>query len=189
MATQQASPKLTVEEYLTIERNAEHRSEYQNGEIFAMVGASQAHNLIVTNLVVELGGQLKKRSCKLFSNDMRIKVSPTGLYTYPDVVVVCGKDHYDDQQRDTLLNPTLIIEVLSESTKDYDRGEKFQHYRQLESLQEYVLIAQKLSHVEHFQRQSDNQWLLSETNNQADTILLTSIKCKLELVDIYHKVN
>ena len=189
MATQQATPKLTPEDYLAMERSAEYRSEYLNGEIFAMVGASQAHNLIVTNLVAELRQKLKKRPCKVFSNDMRVKVSLTGLYTYPDVVVVCGEDRYDDQQHDTLLNPTLIVEVLSDSTKDYDRGEKFQHYRQLESLQEYILIAQQPCHVEHFRRQADNQWLLSETNDQTDTIKLAAIKCELELVEVYHKVG
>ena len=181
--------RLTPEEYLTVEREAEYKSEYYDGEVFAMAGASARHVLIVTNVVRELGTQLKRRPCTVYSSDLRVRVSETGLYTYPDVAVVCGVPQWADDQRDTLLNPTLIVEVLSDSTKDYDRGGKFEHYRTLESLSEYVLIAQDKIHVEHFARQPDNRWILSETNRVEDTIHLSSIGCNLELAEIYDKVE
>ncbi len=185
----QPKTHLTPEEYLAIERKAECKSEYFNGEMFAMAGASERHVLIVTNVVAELRGQLRRRPCTVYSTDLRVRVSPTGLYTYPDVVVVCGQAQFADDQKDTLLNPTLIVEVLSESTKDYDRGGKFEHYRSLASLNEYVLIAQDKHHVEHFVRQSDNRWLLSETNRLEDTIHLSSIDCNLALAEVYDKVE
>jgi Uma2 family endonuclease len=179
---------ITPEEYLAIERKAEYKSEYFNGEMFAMAGASEQHATIVANVMYLLVGQLKGRPCKAYASDLRVRISPTGLYTYPDVVVVCGEPQFADDQKDTLLNPTLIVEVLSESTKDYDRGEKFEHYRTLTSLSEYVLIAQDKYHVEHFVRQPDNRWLLSETNRLEDTIHLSSIACDLALAEVYDKV-
>lgn len=185
----QPKTHLTPEEYLAIERKAEYKSEYFNGEMFAMAGASERHISIVANLMYILVGQLRGRPCKAYSNDMRVRVSPTGLYTYPDVVVVCGPAQFADDQKDTLLNPTLIVEVLSESTKDYDRGGKFEHYRTLTSLSEYVLIDQDKYHVEHFVRQPENRWLLSETNLLADTVHLSSIDCDLALTEIYDKVE
>lgn len=185
----QTQPKLTVEDYLAIERSTEQKSEYLNGEMFAMGGASRQHNLIVTNTVRELSVQLKKRPCKVYANDMRVKVSSTGLYTYPDLVVVCGEERFDDHQKDTLLNPTVIVEVLSDSTEGYDRGEKFEHYRKLESLSDYLLIAQKKYHVECYQRRPDNRWLLTETNDLRDSVRLTSIDCELALAEIYDKVE
>jgi Uma2 family endonuclease len=180
---------ITPEEYLTIERKAEYKSEYVNGEMFAMAGVSERHVLIVTNIVVELGGQLRRRPCTVYSTDLRLRVSPTGLYTYPDVVVVCGQARFADDQKDTLLNPTLIIEVLSDSTKDYDRGGKFQHYRTLASLTEYVLVSQETCHVERYVRQPENRWLLSETNEVKDTIHLSAIECDLVLAEVYDKVD
>src|SRR5262245_7965092 len=185
----QLKARLTPEEYLAIERKATYKSEYVNGEMFAMSGASPRHVLIVTNVVAELRQQLKQRPCTVYSTDLRVKVRPTGLYTYPDVIVVCGQPQFDDEQQDTMLNPTVIVEVLSESTKDYDRGGKFEHYRSLMSLAEYILIAQDKSHVEHFVRQPDNRWLLAETNRLDDTIHLPSIECHLELAEVYDKVD
>lgn len=185
----QPKTHLTPEEYLAIERKAEYKSEYFNGEMFVMAGASERHALIVTNVVAELRGQLRHRPCTVYSTDLRVRVSPTGLYTYPDVIVVCGQAQFADDQKDTLLNPTLIVEVLSESTKDYDRGGKFEHYRSLASLSEYVLIAQDKYHVEHFVRQPDNRWLLWETNRLEDTIHLPSIECALALIEVYDKVE
>lgn len=179
----------TPQEYLAIERKAQQKSEYLNGEIFAMGGASPAHNLIVTNTVRELSAQLKKHPCKVYANAMRVKVSRTGLYTYPDVVVVCGEERFDDVQKDTLLNPTIIVEVLSDSTEGYDRCKKFEHYRKLESLQHYVLIAQKNAYVECYQRQQNNRWLLTEANDLSDTLQLTAIECTLALTDVYDKVS
>lgn len=179
----------TPDEYLALERQAEYKSEYFNGEIFAMTGASRRHNLVAGNVFAALHLQLRKRPCEIYPSDMRVKVSPTGLYTYPDVVVVCGEPLFDDEQRDTLLNPTVLVEVLSKSTASYDRGEKFEHYRKLKSLAEYLVIAQNKHHVEHYVRQPDNQWLLSETDDIQKTAHLSSIGCDLVLADIYDKVE
>ncbi|HEX8476646.1 MAG TPA: Uma2 family endonuclease [Pyrinomonadaceae bacterium] len=185
----QTKTYFTAEEYLALEREAEYKSEYFNGEIFAMTGASRRHNLIAANVLVALHPQLKGRPCEVYTSDMRVKVSPTGLYTYPDVVVACEKPMFDDEYTDTLLNPTVIVEVLSKSTEGYDRGRKFEQYRKLVSLSEYLLIAQDKYHVEHYVRQPDNQWLLSETDNPQDIVNLPSIDCRLALSDIYDKAG
>lgn len=177
------------QEYLATERQAEYKSEYFKGETFAMSGASKRHNLIAGNVLAELHAQLKKRPCTICPSDMRIKVGATGLYTYPDVTVVCDEAQFDDDQQDTLLNPTVIVEVLSKSTEAYDRGEKFGHYRKLSSLAEYILIAQDKYHIEHYVRQPDNQWLLAETDNWQDTLQLPAINCHLAMADIYDKVK
>jgi len=180
---------VSPQEYLASERQADYKSEYFNGEIFAMSGAGRRHNLIAGNVLAELHTQLKKRLCTIYPSDMRLKVSATGLYTYPDVTIVCAEAQFDDSQQDTLLNPTVIVEVLSKSTEAYDRGEKFAHYRKLSSLAEYILIAQDKYHVEHYIRQPDNQWLLSEIDSLDDTLQLPSISCHLALTDIYDKVK
>lgn len=186
-----SQPKLrcTPEEYLALERKADYKSEYVNGEIFAMSGASEQHNLIVLNVAVALHTQFRNRPCKVYANDMRVKVSPTGLYTYPDVVALCGEPQFDDDQKDTLLNPVVIIEVLSPSTEAYDRGGKFGHYRKLAALQEYVLLSQDKPHIEHYMRQPDNHWLLSEASTLQDTMRLPSIHCTLALAEVYDKVE
>ena len=185
----QLKSRLTPEDYLAIERGAEFKSEYFNGEIFAMAGASRAHNTIVLNTGSEIRRHLKNRPCKAYVNDMRVKVSPTGLYTYPDLVVVCGKEQFEDTHLDTLLNPTLIIEVLSDSTEAYDRGRKFEHYRHLDSLIEYVLIAQHRPHAESYRRQPDHQWLLTECHGLEGTLRLQTIDCDLALAEVYDKVE
>jgi Uma2 family endonuclease len=185
----QTKPHYTPEEYLAIERNCEGKSEYYGGEIFAMSGASERHNLIAGNILAGLHAQFRGRPCKVYMSDMRVKVSPTGLYTYPDVVALCGEARFDDEQKDTLLNPTLIIEVLSKSTEAYDRGEKFKHYRKVDSLSEYLLISQERHQVDHYVRQPDNHWLLSEASNLDDTVNLPSINCVLALNEIYDKVE
>jgi len=179
----------TPDEYLALERKAEYKSEYFNGEIFAMTGASRRHNLVAANVLAALHLQLRKRPCEIYSSDMRVKVSPTGLYTYPDVVIVCGEPMFDDEQKDTLLNPTVLVEVLSKSTASYDRGEKFEHYRKVKSLAEYLVIAQDKYHVEQYTKQSDDRWLLWETDDPQKTIRLSSIECDLALADIYDKVE
>ncbi len=177
------------EEYLALERKAEYKSEYLAGEIFAMSGASERHNLIALNVAAALHAQFRGRPCKAYMSDMRVKVSPTGLYTYPDVVALCGDPQFDDEQKDTLLNPTVIIEVLSSSTEAYDRGGKFGHYRKLASLAEYVLISQEEPHIEHYVRRPDNQWLLSEVSDLQGSIQLPSINCTLTLAEVYEKVE
>jgi len=185
----QPKTRYTPEEYLALERSCEAKHEYYNGEIFVMGGATKQHVSIVTNLVGELHSQLKESPCTVYSTDLRVQVSPTGLYTYPDVIVLCDQPQFSDEQQDTLVNPALIIEVLSESTKDYDRGGKFELYRTIDSFVEYLLIAQDRPHVEHYTRQSDGRWLLYETNNLEDTIQLKSVPCSLSLFEIYDKVG
>jgi Uma2 family endonuclease len=185
----QPKRRFTPEEYLVLERKAEYKSEYLDGEILAMTGASRKHNLISTNAITALNKQLENRPCELYGSDMRVKVSQTGLYTYPDLVVVCDEPQFEDMELDTLLNPTLIIEILSKSTENYDRGEKFEHYRSIETLKEYLLIAQKKHHVMLYTRQADNNWLLSEKKSINDTISLSSINCDLLLTDVYRKVK
>jgi Uma2 family endonuclease len=176
---------LTEEQYLEIERAAEFRHEYVDGQMFAMSGAREGHNLIVVNLI----RQLRPKSCRVYSNDMRIRVSATGMYTYPDVVAVCGERQFLDGRRDTLLNPTLICEVLSASTERYDRGRKFRHYQTIQSLRQYVLVSTDQMSVEVFTRQSDDSWVLRSTENPADTVELASIGCKLTVREIYDDVE
>lgn len=179
---------LTVTEYLTLERAADYKSEYSRGEMRPMTGASRKHNLIATNIVASLHFQLRKQPCEVYPSDMRIKVEATELITYPDISVVCGEPHFDDSHKDTLLNPTVLIEVLSPSTAAYDRGDKFENYRQLPSLQEYLLVAQEKLHVEQYSRQPDHTWRFSEYKRVGDRLYLTSIQCELTLEDIYEKV-
>jgi len=185
----QPKARVTVEEYLALERQAPSKSEYFDGEIFAMSGASRRHNLIALNIGAELRDQLKQRPCEVYTSDMRVKISRTGLYTYPDVVVVCEDPVFEDADVDTLLNPTVLVEVLSKSTEDYDRGGKFEHYRTLTSLQEYLLVAQERCHVVHYIRQQDNTWLLAETSDRHDRLHLPSILCALLLSEVYAKVR
>ncbi len=142
----------TPEQYLGMERNADNKAEYANGRIIAMTGASLEHNTITANLVRVVGNQFVERPCRVFSSGMRVKVAATGLYTYPDVVAVCGEIYFDDAQRDTIVNPTAIIEVLSPSTEAYDRGEKFAHYRRSVTLAEYVLVARDKVRIERYVR-------------------------------------
>jgi Uma2 family endonuclease len=181
----------TAEQYLTLERKAEYKSEYINGQIFAMAGASKEHIAIATNLIGELHAQLKGRPCQVYNSDMRVRVKPTGMHTYPDVTAICGEPHFDDRQLDTLTNPTVIIEVLSPSTEAYDRGVKFAHYRKLDSLTDYVLISQDRMLVEHFVRAGDkgDQWLLTEFSDPDSALRLISIDCTVALLDIYDKVE
>jgi Uma2 family endonuclease len=180
---------LTPEQYLEIERQAEYKSEYFNGEMFAFAGASREHNTIVINLILKLAPQLRKRNCEIYSNDMRVKVDATGLYTYPDVVIVCGKPQFEDDEQDILLNPIVIIEVLSPSTESYDRGTKFEHYRTIDTLSDYLLVAQDKIHVENYVRQSDRSWLFSEYKSAEDKFQIESVGCELAVEEIYEKVE
>jgi Uma2 family endonuclease len=188
MSTQSKS-FLTPEEYLEIERKAEFKSEYYQGEMFAMSGALEAHILITDSVCGELRQQLRRRPCKVYSSNMRVLVTPVGLYTYPDVTAVCGEPKFLDDQPDTLTNPNVIVEVLSKSTEAYDRGQKFKLYRSLESLQEYVLISSREVSVELLTRQPDGQWLLKLMDKLEDSFELKSIGCRLTLADLYEKVD
>lgn len=184
-----ALPKLiTPEEYLRMERASQEKHEYYRGEVFAMTGASENHNIVVSSTLATLYNQLRKKPCQIYPSDMRVRIPATGLYTYPDISIVCGTPEFEDDGLDTLLNPTVIIEVLSSSTEQYDRGKKFQHYRTVASLQEYILIAQDTNRIEHFGRQG-NQWILTDAKTDDAVLTLPSIDCTLALVDVYEKVN
>ncbi len=183
------SPNLiTPDEYLELERKSEIRSEYIGGRIFAMSGASRRHNLIAGNLFRELSSQMRGRECEVYVSDMRVKIGPTGMYTYPDIAAVCGQPRFEGAHVDTLLNPMVIVEVLSESTEAYDRGEKFANYRRLDTLQEYVLVAQDKIRVEHYRREGE-QWILSEISDPDSALDLPSIGCHVGLGAIYEKVD
>jgi Uma2 family endonuclease len=188
MASAALKIRYTAEQYLAMERKSEFKSEYLDGLITAMSGVSRAHNRIAGNMYRKISDQLENRPCEAFISDLRLRVSPTGLYTYPDVMVVCGEAEYLDDEVDTLLNPTLVVEVLSPSTESYDRGAKFGHYRQLASLKEYVLVAQDRILVERFTRQGDD-WLLSAQNDPDDALRLVSIGCSVPLREIYARVS
>jgi Uma2 family endonuclease len=185
----QPIPYLTPEEYLALERKSEFKSEYINGQMVAMTGASRRHNLIAINISGVLWQQLKKKPCEVYAGDMRVRVPATGLYTYPDVVVVCGEPQLEDNFFDTLLNPTLIVGVLSDSTESYDRGKKFSDYRTVESLAEYLLVAQNEHKVEQYVKQEDGRWLLSDISSLEGKVELASIPCVLALSEVYDKVS
>ena len=188
METAGAQALFTPEEYLSRERKALTKSEYRDGRIYAMPGASREHNLITANTLVEIHLQLRNRTCEVYPSDMRVKVSAAGLYTYPDVIVVCDEPRFEDSHFDTLLNPTVLIEVLSSSTAAYDRGEKFRRYQYLDSLCEYILISQDRIRVEHYLREEQG-WDLTEFHSLSDVFQLVSIGCKLSLQAIYAKVQ
>ncbi len=178
----------TPEEYLALERAAEYKSEYLDGEIFAMSGASARHNVITLNIARRLGNELEERPCEIYVNDMRVRVATSGLYTYPDVAAVCGPREFADDQQDTLLNPTVIFEVLSPSTERYDRGQKFAHYWRLQALTDYVLVAQDQIRVEHFQRQGDG-WFVTAFTALNATLQLPSLGTDLPMTAIYKNVE
>jgi Uma2 family endonuclease len=177
----------TVKEYLAFEMSSEIKHEYFDGEIYAMTGASRKHNLISMNTASALHVQLAETPCETYQGDMRVQVSAV-QYVYPDVTVVCDEPQFSDEKPDTLLNPTVLIEVLSPSTEGYDRNIKSEYYRTLESLQEYLLISQEKCHIEHYVRHND-KWLIADVNNLDEIVELTSIKCTLSAVDVYKKVQ
>jgi Uma2 family endonuclease len=186
--SQLAERVYTATEYLALERAAEHKSELVNGRIYAMAGASLEHIQIVGNLFAEIRARLRGRPCRVFSNELRVKVSQTGMYTYPDVVALCETPRLEDAHGDTLLNPAVIIEVLSESTERYDRGEKFAHYRKLESLREYILVAQDAVLVERYVRHGEH-WTLSEMSDPEGALHIQALGCEVPLRDIYDDVE
>lgn len=179
---------LSAEEYLEIERKAEFKSEYSDGVMYAMAGSSEAHNLIVGNLVTALNIKLRDKPCKVYPSDMKVRVPSSRKFYYPDVSVVCGEALFVDEKRDVILNPVLIVEVLSDSTAAYDRGKKFQSYQQIESLRQYILIAQDEQVVESFLRQSDGNWLYAKVEGRDGAFDLSSIDCRIELKEIYAKI-
>lgn len=181
-------PWISPEAYLEAERRAESRSEYLDGRVFSMAGASWEHNVIVANLIATLHAQLEGSPCQVCPSDLRIKVHETGLYTYADVSVVCGEPDLEDEHFDTLLNPTVLIEVLSDSTERYDRGRKAEHYRRIESLREYLLVGREQPRIERYRRQGEREWVLTEAGGLDEGVELTSIPCVLVLGDVYDRV-
>ncbi len=186
-----AQPKnlYTPEKYLELERKSEIRHEYIDGEIFEMAGAGKRHNQISANIMRLLGNQILERDCNVYASDMRINITSTGKYTYPDIVGICGEEQFEDEKDDILLNPMLLIEILSKSTEAYDRGTKFEFYQTIESFSEYILITQEPFRIEQFVRQDKNTWTYLEFRKPEDKIKLNSIECEISLQDIYHKVE
>lgn len=180
---------LSPEEYLTIERQAEYKSEYVDGVMYAMAGASERHNLIAGNLVTELNNQLRNAPCRVYPSDLKVRVPNSTRFFYPDVSVICGKTRFADEQTDVVLNPILIVEVLSESTAAFDRGKKFQSYQQIESLQEYLLVSQDEFTVEHYLRQENGHWLYTKVSGLEGIIALPTLNSQLALSDIYSKAT
>lgn len=183
-----ALPKtqLTAEDYLIQERLAEYKSEFFRGEIFAMAGASRAHNVLVSSLLGEIYSHLKRKSCTVYPSDMRLHIPENSLYTYPDLMVVCGREYFLDDESDTLLNPLLIVEVLSKSTEAYDRGDKFRLYRGIGSLQEYLLVDTKKVSAEVHRKNADGFWLLaSESQSLAQPVHLETVGMELNMSDLY----
>ena len=181
--------KLTVAEYLAIERRAEFKSEYYDGEMFAMAGASREHNVVARNLAGELYGRLKGGPCQTLTGDQRVRINRTGLYCYPDLLIVCGEPEYADEDRDTLINPRVVFEVLSPSTERYDRTTKFQHYKQLPSVQEYILVAQDRAWCERFVRQPDGAWAQVAFTGLDATLELKTVPVAVPLADVYAGVT
>lgn len=178
----------TDAEYLDAEREAFEKSEFINSRIVAMAGASEKHNVISTNLLVEIGVQTKNSKCFPFSSDMRVKAK-RGNYYYPDIVVVCGERKFEDNKKDVLLNPTVVIEILSKSTRLKDRNEKLDSYMSLESLTDYVLVEQDEMRVEHFIKKSEKESTARLLNENADRLVLESIKTQITLAEIYREVE
>jgi Uma2 family endonuclease len=177
------------EEYLAFERGTDARHEYLDGHVYAMAGESIEHSRICVNVSGELRARLKGHPCEVLSPNMKVVTSPSGLFSYPDVVVVCGEPQFYDERRDILTNPAVVFEVLSPSTEAYDRGEKFLRYRtQIETLREYVLVSQHRPLVEHYVRQPDGSWSYSSAGGLDAAVNLSSIDCRLPLSEIYDRI-
>lgn len=183
------NPRMTEAEYLRFEESSDLRHEYIQGDVVAMAGASRKHNQITMALSFLLYGYLRGKDCEVNGGEMLVKIEAVDVLTYPDFSVFCGDPDFADNSIATLLNPILIIEVLSPSTESYDRGKKFQYYRELPSLQEYVLVSQESARIERFVRKSDNVWELTDASGLHDDITLTTIDYKLSLADVYENVN
>ncbi|MCX7112564.1 MAG: Uma2 family endonuclease [Proteobacteria bacterium] len=188
MSALPAPKTYTVEQYLDLERNSmEGKCEFVDGQIFAMASASREHNLIGVNISGELRNQLKGRPCEAYANDMRVKAAEAKGYHYPDISVVCGKPEFEDGQMDTLLNPAVLVEILSSSTEAYDRGDKFSGYRKIHSLREYILVSQDKPLIERYIRQGD-AWVLTETEGLDGVVNVETIGCVLAMIEVYDRV-
>lgn len=180
--------QLTSAEYLALERKAAFKSEFFQGEMYAMAGGSPEHSLIAANFIREAGNELKRSDCLVFTSDLRVKIAATGLYTYPDATILCGERQFDDEQKDTVLNPTVLVEVLTESTERYDRGTKSRHYRKIDSLRELLLISQDSPSIEHYVRNPAGDWGFRETDSLEQSIRLDSIGVTIPVAEIYRGV-
>ena len=185
----QPHSRISEEEYLRIERAAEFKSEYIDGQMYAMSGASWAHGLITLNFGSELRTGLRDKACAVVANDIRVRITPRRFYTYPDLVVVCGLPAFADNEHDTLLNPTLLVEVLSPSTEKRDRDFKLRHYREIESLKEYVLVSQSEPYVMSYRRSASGEWVLSAWEGVGALCRLESLEIDVRLADIYRQVT
>jgi Uma2 family endonuclease len=191
-------PCFTVDQYLAFERSSEERHVYLDGEVYAMAGESDEHGDVSANLVIALGSQLKGKPCRARTKDTKVRSGPMlvsgqgtrGLFSYPDIVVICGEPEYPDAHRDVVLNPAVIVEVLSPSTEVFDRGEKFIRYQTYNpTLTDYLLVAQDQPRVEHFTRQADGQWSYRMTTGLGASVGIASIGCTLRLADVYDRVT
>ena len=189
IGTSVAEDFMTLDEYIEFEKKSESKHEYYDGDVFAMTGGTPAHSLIASNFIREAGNALKGRPCVVYTSDLRVKVNPSGLYTYPDVTIVCGEQLFDDELRDTLINPTVIVEVLSKSTASYDRGPKSKHFRKVESLQALIFIEQESPAVEVYRRQPDGNWILSDATELTESIAIEPIGISIPLAEFYRIVS
>jgi len=180
---------VTPEEYLTLERKAEFKSEYMDGAVYAFAGGSPRHNLIVANIIITLGGQLKGRPCRVYPSDLKVRTPNSKSFFYPDVSVVCGDDEVAVNEQDVILNPRMIVEVSSESTAAFDRGKKFLSYQQIGSLQDYLLVSQDEILIEGYARQGNDTWLYTKVTGPEGSLALSSIECTLSLEDVYDKTT
>ena len=179
---------LSPEEYLSLERRAEFKSEYVDGVAYAMAGGSERHNLITANLIIALGVQLRDRPCRVYPSDLKVRLPNSRKFFYPDVSVVCGETQFADEEGDVILNPVLIVEVLSDSTEAFDRGRKFSSYQQIESLREYLLVSQGEFLVEHYLRQEAG-WFYTKAAGLDAALALPTLDCRMALSDVYNKVT
>lgn len=180
----------SLEEYLELEKSTNEKFEFWKGNVWSMSGASSSHNRIVRNLITEVELQLREKNCEVFPSDMRIKVPDYSPYRYPDLTAVCGKAEIENLHGlDLLVNPQLIVEVLSKSTEAFDRGDKFSYYKSIPSFTEYILVAQHRPHVSQFVKHGDGFWMNLEFNDLSDTVELKSVPCKLALTSIYRDVS
>ncbi len=189
---EEAIPKynfVSQEEYLESERAATEKHEYYQGEVFAMGGAPGNHNEIFSNLFGEIAPKLKGKGCKPYGSDLRIHIPKNSLYTYPDISIICGDKKYTDDKFDTVTNPSVIIEVLSRSTRNYDRLEKFSLYRDILTLQEYILVDSQRVHIEKYARNANNTWELSDHDSLQEILAIVTVNISISIKDIYHGLS
>jgi Uma2 family endonuclease len=180
---------ISAEEYLQTERAATEKHEYYQGEIFAMSGVSLKHNIIFSNFFTDIGSKLKGKGCRPYGSDLRIHIPKNTLYTYPDISIICGDPDLTDDHFDTATNPSVIIELLSKSTRNYDKGEKFTLYRDIDSLKEYILVDTEKIYVEKHIRNADNSWQLTDYKSLDNSFTITTVDLQLFLKDIYKDIS